>query len=130
MGDKQVDEMEPSVADVYKGISRPDDPPTESCTMESKSASGSDVWIQVMAGTVNMGYPFAAEPLELLRNQCVDTPTGMYLVEWNANEYATFGFENVSPRDHAAFVDQIFVRVLGCDDATYELGISMESLEP
>ncbi|MDQ6941376.1 MAG: hypothetical protein M3169_02550 [Candidatus Eremiobacteraeota bacterium] len=130
MGDDQVAAMEPSVAEVYKGIVKPDDPPTLCCTLESRSASGSKVWIQVMPGTVNMGYPFATEPLELLRNRCVDTPPGMYLVEWNANEYATFGFENVSPHDHATFVDQLFVRVLGCDDATYELGISSEPLDP
>ena len=129
MGDTQVAAMEPAVAGVYEGITKPDDPPASCCTIESQSASGSKVWIQVMPGTVNMGYPFETEPLETLRNQCVDTPPGMYLTEWNANEYATFGFENVAPHDHAVFVDQLFVRVLGCDDATYTLEISVEALD-
>jgi hypothetical protein len=129
MGAKQVAEIEPSVGEVYAGISSPDDPPTLSCTIESKTPAGSEVWIQVMPDTVNMGYPFTADPLEVLRTQCVDNPPGTYLVEWNSGEYATFGFDTIAPKDHASFVDQLFVRVLGCDDASYETRISIEPLE-
>jgi hypothetical protein len=130
MGDKQIAQMEPSVAEVYKGIIRPDDPPTACCNLESTSAAGADVWMQVMPGTVIMSYPFAGEPLELLRNQCVDTPPDLYLTDWSANEYATFGFGNIPPKDHATLADQLFVRVLGCDDEGYELKISVEALDP
>ncbi len=129
MGENQVAAMEPSVAEVYKGVVSSDDPPTHCCTLESTSASGTKTWIQVMPGTVNMGYPFAADPLEMLRNQCVDTPSDLYLAEWDANVYATFNFANISPRDHAHLVDQLFVRVLGCDDAGYDVTISVEELE-
>ena len=52
MGDKQIAAMEPSVAEVYAGITSPDQPPAKCC---------------------NMCYPFTGDPLELLRNQCVDT---------------------------------------------------------
>jgi hypothetical protein len=130
MGNKQIDEIEPSVAKVYKGIKSSDDPPTACCTLESITPSGSEVWIQVMPGTVNMGYPFDSDPLEMLRNQCVDTPSDLYLVEWSANEYATFGFKNIAAIDHAALVDQLFVRVLGCDDEQYALNVSIEPLDP
>lgn len=130
MSDKQIAEMEPSVAEVYEGIKSSDDPPTKCCTVESTTSSGADVWIQVMPGTINMSYPFGGDPLELLRNQCVDTPSDLYLVEWNANEYATVGFKNIAPKEHAALVDQLFVRVLGCDDAAYEVKISVEQLDP
>ena len=90
---------------------------------------GSELWLQVMPGTVNMAYPFTEEPLELLRRRGVRGPAGLYLVEWVAGEYATFGFGDVSPRDHAFFVDQLFVKVLGCDDASYTVKTTIELLE-
>ena len=128
MGAAQIAEMEASVREVYRGVSGPDDPPTCCCTVESVNVAGAEVWIQVMAGTVNMGYPFAEEPLGLLRGRGVRGPRGMYLVEWAAGEYATFGFEDIPPGEHAAFVDQLFVKVLGCDDAGYTLRTTFEQL--
>ncbi len=129
MGASQIAEMEPSLREVYQGISSPDDPPTLCCTLEAMTTLGSEAWVQVMPGNVNMTYPFTEGPFELLRRQGVRSPAEMYLVEWAAGEYATFGFDNVSPRDHAFFVDQLFVKVLGCDDASYELRILIEPLE-
>jgi len=129
MGANQIARMGPSLGEVYKGISGSDDPPTSCCTLETTTLSGSEVWIQVMPGTVNMVYPFAEEPLELLRRQGVRSPPDIYLVEWAAGEYATFGFGDIPPRDHAFFVDQLFVKVLGCDDASYVLRMSIEPLE-
>jgi hypothetical protein len=129
MGANQIAEMEPSLSEVYKGISSPDDPPTSCCTLEAMTLLGSEVWIQVMPGTVNMAYPFTEEPLDLLRRQGVRSPSDIYLVEWAAGEYATFGFGDISPRDHATFVDRLFVKVLGCDDASYQLKTSIEQLE-
>ncbi len=127
MGATQIAEMMPSLSEVYRGISSPDDPPALSCTFEVTSSS--EVWIQVLPGNVNMAFPFTEEPFELLRRQGVRSPAEMYLVEWAAGEYATFGFDNVSPGDHAFFVDQLFVKILGCDDASYEVRITIEPLE-
>ncbi len=129
MGAKQIAEMEPSLREVYEGVNGPDDPPPACCTMETTTLSGSEVWLQVMAGTVNMAYPLTEEPLELLQRQGIRTPAGFYMVEWAAGEYATFGFDNIPPSEHAAFADQLFVKVLGCDDASYELKFSIEPLE-
>lgn len=129
MGANQIAAMEPSLSEVYKGISSPDDLPTSCCTLEAMTLSGSGVWIQVMPGTINMAYPFTEEPLDLLRRQGVRSPSDIYLVEWSAGEYATFGFGDISARDHAFLVDQLFVKVLGCDDASYELKILIEPLE-
>jgi hypothetical protein len=129
MGANQIAEMWPSLNEVYKGITGPDDPPTACCTLEAVTLSGSEVWIQAMPGTVNMAYPLTEEPLELLRRRGVRSPADIYLVEWSAGEYATFGFGNIPPRDHATFVDQLFVKVLGCDDASYEPRAQIEPLE-
>jgi hypothetical protein len=129
MGVSQIARMEPSLSEVYASVSGPDESPTSCCTLESLTLAGAEVWVQVMPGTVNMSYPFAEEPLELLRRRGVRSPSDLYLVEWAAGEYATFGFGNISPRDHAYFVDRLFVEVLGCDDANYELGLMTEPLE-
>ena len=129
MGARQIAEMEPGVSEVYKGVSAPEAPPTACCTFESATPSGSAVWIQALPGNVNMGYPFADEPLELLRGRGVRSPAGIYLVEWAAGEYAAFGFGDIPARDHAFFVDQLFVKVLGCDDEGYEIRVSVEPLE-
>ena len=128
MGARQIAEMEPGLGEIYKGVSGPDDPPAACCTLESVSSSGAAVWIQALPGNVNMGYPFAEEPLGLLRGRGVRAPSDIYLVEWAAGEYATFGFDNIAPRDHATFVDQLFVKVLGCDDEGYETRASIEPL--
>jgi hypothetical protein len=129
MGANQIAAIEPSLSEVYKGIASPDDPPTSCCTLEAKTLSGAEVWIQVMPGTVNMAYPFTEEPLELLRKQGVRSPSDTYLVEWAAGEYATFGFGHISAREHAVLVDQLFVKVFGCDDAGYNPEILIEPLE-
>ena len=129
MGARQIDEMEPRLREVYEGVNGPDDPPTLCCTLEAKTLSGSGVWIQVMPGTVNMSYPPTEEPLECLRGRGIGRPAGFYLVEWAAGEFATFGFDDIPARAHASFVDELFVKVLGCDDAGYEPKASMERLE-
>jgi hypothetical protein len=129
VGADQIAAMEPSLRETYQGVKGPDDPPTSCCTLEATNLSGAGVWIQAMPGTVNMLYPFTEEPLELLRGRGVRAPAGLYLVEWAAGEYATFGFGDTSPRDHALFLDQLFVRVLGCDDAGYEPKATVEPLE-
>jgi hypothetical protein len=129
MGANQIAKIELSLREIYKGVSGPDDPPAFCCTMEAINLSGSRLWVQAMAGTVNMAYPWSKDPLEFLRAQGVRCPLDIYLVEWAAGEYATFGFDNMSPRDHATFVDQLFVKVLHCEDANYEVSSLVEPLE-
>ena len=129
MGARQIARMGPGIGEVYKGVSGPDDPPAACCTVEATNSSGSAVWIQALAGNVNMAYPFAEEPLGLIRARGVRGPADIYLVEWAAGEYAAFGFGNLPARDHASFVDQLFVKVLGCDDEGYEPQVSLEPLD-
>ena len=129
MGDDQIAQMARSIAKVYEGVTTPDDAPRLLCSLESTTSSGSQVWIQVLPGNVNMAYPFSEEPLELLRQRGVRSPPDLYLVEWVAGEYAAFGFSDVPARDHASFVDQLFVKILGCDDTSYSFKTTMESVD-
>ena len=127
MGADQIAEMTRSIAKVYEGVTT-EGAPTLLCTFESTTPSGSQMWIQVLPGNVNMAYPFTEEPLELLRQRGVRSPPDLYLVEWVAGEYAAFGFSDIAAREHASFVDQLFVKVLGCDDGSYNFTTTMESV--
>ena len=129
MGASQIAQMLPNLREVYEGITGPDDPPKSLCTLEAVNLANEEVWIQVNAGNVNMVYPHTEDPLELLRRRGVRSPSDIYLVEWVEKEYAAFGFGNIAPRDHAFFVDQLFVKVLGCEDEHYKLKISIEPLD-
>ena len=128
MGAAQIAEMARSIAKVYEGVTTADDAPTSFCTLEATTSSGQEVWIQALPGNVNVAYPFTQEPMELLRHKGVRSPPDLYLVEWAAGEYATFGFSDIPARDHASFVDQLFVKILGCDDETYGLKTTIESI--
>ena len=128
MGADQIAQMAQSIAKVYEAVTSPDDAPTSLCTLESTTSSGLQVWIQVLPGNVNMAYPFTEEPLELLRQRGVRSPPDLYLVEWAAGEYAAFGFSDSPARDHASFVDQLFVKILGCDDVNYSVRTIIESI--
>ncbi len=129
MGADQIAEMSRSIAKVYEGVTTAGDAPTSFCTLEATTSSGTQVWIQALPGNVNMAYPFTEEPERLLPLRGVRSPPDLYLVEWVAGEYATFGFGDIPARDHAAFVDQLFVKMLGCDDGTYRLKTTIESIE-
>ena len=129
MGANQIATIERNLNEICKDSHDGNEPPLACCTFETTSAQGAPVWIQAMPGTVNMSYGLSADPTELLRNQGVRGPADLYIVDWEAGEYATFGFEGVSTRDQAFFVDQLFVKVLGCDDETYQLTAKTESLD-
>ena len=129
MGANQIAQLARSIAKVYEGVTKPGDAPTLLCTLESTTPSGSTVWIQVLPGNVNMVYPFTEEPLELLRQRGVRSPPDLYLVEWVAGEYAAFGFSDIAARDHASFVDQLFVKVLSSDDNSYSFKTTIEEID-
>ena len=129
MGANQIAQMARSIAKVYEGVTTPDAAPTLLCTLESTTSSGSQVWIQVLPGNVNMAYPFTEEPLGLLRQRGVRSPPDLYLVECVAGEYAAFGFSDLPARDHASFVDQLFVKILGCEISSYTFRSTIESVD-
>ena len=129
MGADQIAQLARSIAKVYEGVTTPDDAPRFLCTLEATTSSGSPVWIQVLPGNVNMVYPFTEEPHELLRQKGVRSPPDLYLVEWVPGEYAAFGFIDVPARHHASFVDQLFVKILGCDDSSYVFKTTMEPVD-
>jgi len=129
MGDTQRQIIKRGAIDAGACPSDDDAEPTHSCTLEAENKLGASVWIQVLAGSVNMHYPFTTDPIEQLRVCRVRAPIGLELLEWEAASFATFSISRISADDLAFFVDQLFTLVLGCDDAAYEPRVVIEELE-
>jgi hypothetical protein len=108
----------------------PDDAPTRCCTVVAQNASGAMTWVQVLAGSVNMMYPYAGDPVETLRVCSVRSPQGLEVIEWEPTSFATFEVPASSARELAFFVHQLFTMVLGCDEAGYEPTTMVETLDP
>ena len=129
MGARQVDRIERGIESANMQLSVLNDSPKLCANFESQNSFGEYVWVQVFAGSVNTMYPFGDEPLQRLQFIGLRTPAGAALDEWEPHTFATFGLDGVSRRDQAEFVDQLFVRLLGCDDSDYEILSTIEDLE-
>lgn len=102
------------------------------CTIEARTAEGEDVSIQVMQETINI-LPYAHDdgPLERLES-CGATDDladdKLDVLAWEPGTYATIAIEGLAVADVAQLVDQVFTRLLGCDDASYGPSASTEDL--
>lgn len=128
MSERQIETMLPIVEQSLRV--GPDGSPAACGMIEALAATGEHVWIQVLAGTVNMLYPFEDDPLERLRRVGVRSPLGLELIETSAREFATFSVPDSTSRFVAFFVDRLFVLVLGCEDEAYDPRGSVEALGP
>ena len=129
MGERQRHEIERGAIEVGAGDAGAQGAPSRCCTIVAQNASGAPTWIQVLAGTVNMLYPFVGDPLEHLRVCSVRTPHGLELIEWQPTSFATFRVAAGSAGELAFFVDQLFTHVLGCDESDYEPSLMIEDLD-
>jgi hypothetical protein len=102
------------------------------CTIEARNAEGEDVSIQVMQDSVNITpYDDDSDPLERL-DECGATDgldaANLEVVDWEAGKYAAIGIEGLGVADVARLVDQVFTRLLGCDDASNAPSATTEDL--
>ena len=102
------------------------------CTLEAQNAAGEDVAIQVMQDSVNITpYAHGDDPLDRLE-QCGATEgvddISLELVDWEAGKFATIGIDDLEVADVARLVDQIFTRLLGCNESTYIPAATVEDL--
>lgn len=128
MGARQRTEIERTADDVGACTGGPEAEPTRCCTLLTQDSVGEATWIQLLVGTVNMKYRFSDDPLERLRIASVRLPLGTELLEWEATSFATFTIETRSTAELAYFVDRLFVDVLGCDDADYDVRAMIEEI--
>ena len=101
------------------------------CTIEATNARGESVTIQVMQDSLNISpYGFTEEPLGQLEasGATEGLEAELELVDWNPGVYATLGINGLEARQVARLVDQVFVNLLGCDEANYQITAATEDL--
>jgi len=88
-------------------------------------------WIEVVIEdktTINLSYPFADEPLQLLQRSAVECPPGLKVTDRSPNAI-TFAFARSHTRAVARFIDALFTRVLGCGQE-YSVDVSFLRFPP
>jgi hypothetical protein len=122
MGDRQRAAIEPPARDV---LERPTAGETI-CTFSATNRVGEEVWVQLIdGGSLNTLYPFDDEPMRRLGSLGFGT-LKVTLIEWEAGNFATFDVHGIASWDVAFVIDQLFVKLLQCDDAGYQPASSFE----
>ena len=123
MGKKQIAIMHP-VIDEFFGTAE------EGNLCLTLEANGDEkIWVQVVAESVNMAYPFRDDPTARLERLQIKDRQLLELVQFESKLFATFGFrKEIASKNVARIVDSLFVSHLGCDDATYTVEMSVSSL--
>jgi hypothetical protein len=129
MGQRQQEAIAEAIADV---MTSGDADSMLCCTLEATDASGESVAVQVMQDSVNITpYAHDDDPLDRLE-QCGATEgldnVDLELVDWEPKKFATIGIDDLEVADVARLVDQIFTRLLGCNDSTYAPAGTVEDL--
>ena len=123
MGERQRLIIEPAARDL---LARTDDGDSI-CTFAATNAAGEEVWIQLISGgSLNTQYPPTDEPVKRLGTLGVFGTLKVSLIEWEAGNFATFDVHGIASWDVAFAIDQLFVRLLQCNDAGYEPASSFE----
>jgi len=123
MGERQRAILYPAVSDLLARTGDGD----AICTFTATDAAGEEVWVQLIeGGSLNTQYPPDEEPVKRLGALGVFGTLKPSLIEWEAGNYATYDLAGITARDVAFVVDQLFVRLLKCDDAGYEPASSFE----
>ncbi len=122
-----------AIAEAIDEVMTADDDDAEGlcCTIEATNARGESVTIQVMQDSLNISpYGFTEEPLGQLEasGATEGLAAELELVDWNPGVYATLGIDGLEPGQVAQLVDQVFVNLLGCDEANYQITAATEDL--
>ena len=117
-----IDELMTADSDAAEGLC---------CTIEATNAVGEPVTIQVMRDSLNISpYGFTEEPLSQLEicgaTDGLDADLGV--IDWNAGVYATLGIDRLQPGQVVQLVDQVSIRLAGCDEENYTISASTEDL--
>lgn len=123
MGDRQRLVIEPAARDVLGRTTAGE----TICTFTASNKAGEEVWVQLIdGGSLNTLYPFDDDPVKRLGVLGVFGTLKVSMIEWEAGNYVTFDVHGIAPMDVAFVIDQIFVRLLQCDDAGYQPASSFE----
>ena len=88
----------------------------EDYCLSLESRTGPPHWIQIAGFCVNLAYPLSGDPNIELGIRDVQKPEEFELVEWRANEFATFETGVDDAKKIAAFIRTYAERILGLRD--------------
>jgi hypothetical protein len=72
-------------------------------------------WVEVVAGEVNVAYPFTDDPMQRLDELALGHTFAIELSEWQPGTFAAFTYDPAATtRELARFVDSLFERLLLC----------------
>jgi hypothetical protein len=128
MSQRQREEIAEAIDEV---MSDDEEESTLCCTIEATTSLGEPVTLQVMQDSLNI-TPYTHNDDPLARLQACGATEGLdvdlQLLDWAAGVFATISVDNLDNEDMARLIDQIFVCLLGCDDANYDVSASTEDL--
>jgi len=128
MAERQEQEIGEAIAPVFSD----DNEGGLCCTLETVNSQGQDVAIQVMQDAINISpYPFQEDPTSRLQASGIleqFAEAGIEVIEWNSERFATVGIDGLEVDDVADLVDQVFVKLLACDDGSYTVNATTEDL--
>src|SRR5687768_8712532 len=101
-------------------------PDDESWCATFEANDDSDLWVQVLLGSINAAYPHDDDPLARLGGLGV-TGEVEEMIAFEAKAYATFILKDASVTSCARFVDVWFSRVLAVGD-DYTVNVELEDL--
>ncbi|MDR0901144.1 MAG: hypothetical protein LBM92_00040 [Opitutaceae bacterium] len=117
MSADQIAAIRPAILETIEGV------PDTCATLEIEGDA--DRWVQFTDYTINAAYPYSTDPKERVKN--LPPISGMKLVSWETQKFATF---EIPPSDAgvvARWIDEYFVSVLGCS-ADYDIDVTLEQL--
>jgi hypothetical protein len=128
MAEQQEQEIGEAIARVFSD----DNEGGLCCTLETVNSQGQDVAIQVMQDAINISpYPFQEDPTIRLQTSGIlerFSDGDIEVIEWNSERFATVGIDGLEIDDVADLVDQVFVKLLACDDRSYTINATTEDL--
>lgn len=124
MGADQIAAIRPAIAELESAASN-----SEGEFIARFEVPGRDkIWTEVILGTVNVGYPYADDPLKRLRRHRITPLPKLKLSDWQSELFATFGYDpTASSRDVAKFVDRVIGEMLGAG-TDYEVDVTIERI--
>ncbi len=123
MGERQRAIIEPVVRDLLASAGG-----DAILTITATNTDGEEVWVQLIeGGSLNTQYPLDDEPVKRLGILGVFGTLKVPLIEWEALNFATFDVAGIASWDVAFVIDQLFVRLLKCNDAGYQPASSLEA---
>lgn len=116
-----------AVGDAMRHL-HPDGAPARLATISAPGEAGERAWIQVMAGSINMAWPFAEAPAARLA-RTVSGATALTLIEWRAGSHAAWDTGALRPDAVATIVDALFAMLPGSGAADVAPAIAHQDLE-